>query len=80
VNSLQHGAGQGKALDPAAAREMLLHSLRTATAKTRLITSTLETITVQLRHRQVSTEQALEWIRAEGLDGYLQFGPKGGAS
>jgi hypothetical protein len=72
--------GQGKRLDPAAEREVLIHALRTAVSKTRLITATLETISVQLRHRQVTTEQALQWIADEGLNQYLQFGPKGGAS
>ena len=57
-----------------------MHSVRTAVAKARLAASALETISVQLRHRQVTTEQALDWIRSEGLEHYLQFGPKGGAS
>jgi hypothetical protein len=80
MNLLPESAVQGKRLDPAAQRELLIHGLRTAVSRTRLITTTLETISVQLRHRQVSTEQAIEWIRDEGLAHYLQLGPKGGAS
>jgi hypothetical protein len=76
---INEGVGHGKRQDPAAQREMLLHALRTGTARARLNTSTLETIAVQLRHRQITTEQATRWIHDEGLDQYLQLGPKGGA-
>jgi hypothetical protein len=78
--SLTESAGQGKRLDPAAEREILIHALRTAVSRTKLITTTLEAISVQLRHRQVSTEQAKQWIEDESLSQYLQLGPKAGAS
>jgi hypothetical protein len=78
--SITASAGHGKRLDPAAERELLIHGLRTAVSKTRLITATLESISVQLRHRQITTEQAYQWIADEGLSQYLQFGPKGGAA
>ena len=78
--SLTESAGQGKRLDPAAEREILIHALRTAVSRTKLITATLETISVQLRHRQVSTEQAKKWVEDESLSQYLQLGPKAGAS
>jgi hypothetical protein len=77
--SISESAGQGKRLDPAAEREILIHALRTAVSRTKLINTTLETISVQLRHRQVTTEQAMQWLRDENLNQYLQLGPKGGA-
>jgi hypothetical protein len=79
VTSIPNSTAQGKRLDPAAQRELLIHALRTAESKSRLTTATIEAISVQLRHRQITTEQAVEWIRSEGLEHYLQFGPKGGA-
>ena len=78
--SITSSTGQGKRLDPAAEREILIHALRTAVSRTKLINTTLETISVQLRHRQVSTEQAMQWICDEGLEQYLRLGPKGGAT
>jgi hypothetical protein len=79
VNSLPESAVNGKRLDPAAQREILIHGLRAAVSKTKLITATLETISVQLRHRQITTEQAIQWARDEGVERYLQFGPTAGA-
>jgi hypothetical protein len=79
--SLASSAGQGKRLAPAAKREILIHALRTAVSRTKLINTTLETISVQLRHRQVVTvEQTMQWLRDENLTQYVQIGPKGGAS
>jgi hypothetical protein len=66
--------GQGKRLDPTEEREVLIHVLRTAVSRTRLITATLEAIGVHLHHRQITTEQAYQWIRDENLTQYLQFG------
>ena len=76
MNLLPESAVNGKRLDPAAQRELLIHGLRTAVSRTKLITSTIEAISVQLRHRQITTEQAVQWVHDEGLDQYLQFGPK----
>jgi hypothetical protein len=66
-------------VNPAAEREYLLHALRTAAARSRLETNVLDTIGVSLRHKQVSCDQALEWLRDEGLLRYVQIGPPGSA-
>ena len=77
--SIAGSVGQGKRLDPAAQRELLIHALRTAVSRTKLISTVLETISVQLRHRQVTSEQALQWVRDERLEQYLQLAPKASA-
>jgi hypothetical protein len=79
LNSIPQGSAQGKPLDPAAQREILTNNLRAAIAKARLAATTLETISIQLRHRQVSSEQAMAWVEHEGLAHFLRFAPKGGA-
>jgi hypothetical protein len=55
-------------------RELLTNSLRAAIARSRLISNTLETISVALRHRQVSCDQALAWLRSENLLDHIQLG------
>ena len=65
--SMASSAGQGKRLDPAAEREILIHALRTAVSRTKLFNTTLETISVQLRHRQVTVEQTMQWLQDENL-------------
>jgi tyrosyl-tRNA synthetase len=69
-----------KRTDPAAQREILIHLLRGAQGRARLNATTLETIMIQLKHRQVTVEQAWQWIREQDLENYLQLGPKGGVS
>jgi hypothetical protein len=61
-------------------REYLLHGLRLAAARSRLATNVFDSVGVSLRHRQISADQALEWLRDEGLLDHVQIGPKGGAS
>jgi hypothetical protein len=63
--------------DPQCERELLINLLRTASARTRLHTNTLETIGVSLRHRQVSTEEAMAWLAEEGLLEHVQLGGRG---
>jgi hypothetical protein len=73
---LPENIGQGKALDPARHRELVMHGLRTAISRVRLTCSTLEEISIQLRHKQVTTEQAISWLADAGLSDHLQIGPK----
>jgi hypothetical protein len=62
-----------KPIDETGERELLIHSLRTAVARSRLVTNTLETIGVSLRHKQVSTAEAMNWIHDEGLLNEVQI-------
>jgi hypothetical protein len=62
-----------KPIDEAGERELLIHSLRTAVARSRLVTNTLETIGVSLRHKQVSTAEAMNWLHDEGLLSEVQI-------
>jgi hypothetical protein len=56
-------------------REYLMHALRQASARSRLITNTIETVGVSLRHRAVSTDDAMQWLRDEGIIDLIQLGP-----
>lgn len=67
----------GKALDPGRERDLLLRSIQAATAKAQAAITNFDLIGTSLRHKQVSVEEAREWLRSEGLDHYLQFGPEG---
>jgi hypothetical protein len=60
--------------DPHGERELLINLLRTASSRTRLQTNVLDTISVGLRHRQISTEAAMAWLREEGLLNHIQLG------
>jgi hypothetical protein len=59
--------------NPQAEREILIHALRTATAKSRLITNQLESVGVMLRHRCVTTEQAMQELADEGILDLVEF-------
>jgi hypothetical protein len=54
-------------VNPAAEREYLIHALRTAAARS-------------LRHKSVSTDEAMKWLHDEGILDHVQLGPPGGAS
>jgi hypothetical protein len=76
LNSIQEGSAPVKRkLDSAGERELLINALRMATARSRLITNTLETIGVSLRHKQVDCEGAMQWLKDEGLLDLIDFGP-----
>jgi hypothetical protein len=62
-------------VNPAAEREYLIHALRLAAARSRLATNVFDSIGVSLRHRQVTCDQAMEWLRDEGLLDHVQLGP-----
>lgn len=61
-------------MSAAGERELLIHSLRTAVTKSRLVTNTLETIGVALRHKQIDCDSALQWLRHENLLDHIQLG------
>jgi hypothetical protein len=56
-------------------REFILSVFRAATARSKLISNTLDSIGLALRQRAVSPEDALQWARDEGIIDLLQFGP-----
>jgi hypothetical protein len=66
--------------NPQAERELLIHALRTATARSRLITNQLESVGVMLRHRCVTTEQAMQELADEGILDLIEFRRPGSAS
>ena len=61
--------------DAAGERELMIHSLRLAVAKSRLVTNSLETVGVSLRHKAIDVEGAMAWLRDEGLLDWLEFAP-----
>ena len=65
--------------NPAAEREYLLHALRTAATRSRLVTNLLDSIGVSLRHKAIDVDQAMRWLADEGILTYVHIGPKGGA-
>ncbi len=75
MNLIAESSAPGK-IDPAGERELLIHALRTAVARSRLVVNTLETIGVSLRHKQVTAEGALEWLRDENLLSYVELRPR----
>ena len=62
-------------VNAAGERELLIHSLRLAVARSRLITNVLETVGVSLRHRAIDCEAAMTWLKEEGLLDWLELGP-----
>ena len=61
-------------LDQQGERELVINLLRTASSRTRLQTNLFDTIGVSLRHRQISTEAAMVWLKEEGLLDHIQLG------
>jgi hypothetical protein len=49
--------------------------LRSATARSKLISNQLDTIGVALRQKAVSVEEAIQWAIDEGIIDLLRFGP-----
>jgi hypothetical protein len=62
-------------VNAAGERELLIHSLRLATARARLVVNSLETVGVSLRHRAVYTDGAMKWLAEEGLLDWLETHP-----
>jgi hypothetical protein len=77
VISLPSPASQGKPKlgESNGDREYLMQVLRAATARSKLISNTLDSIGVALRQKAISVEDALQWATDEGIIELLQFGP-----
>jgi hypothetical protein len=56
-------------------RDLLMNALKAASARSRLISTELETVCLSLRHRKVTCEQALTWLKEENLLGWVHLGP-----
>jgi hypothetical protein len=70
MNSLTQSSAPANA---AGEREILIHSLRLAVARSRLATNVLECIGVSLRHKTITTDVAMEWLRDEGLLSHIEI-------
>jgi hypothetical protein len=77
MTSLQDPASHGKPKlgETNGDREYLMQVLRSATARAKLISNQLDTISVALRQKAVTVAEALQWARDEGIIDLLQFGP-----
>ena len=77
MTSLSNPTSQGKPKlgESNGDREYLMQVLRAATARSKLISNTLDSIGMALRQRAVSVDDALQWARDEGILDLLQFGP-----
>jgi hypothetical protein len=62
-------------VDTAGERELLIHSLRLAVARSRLVTNVLETVGISLRHQAIDCDVAMVWLSEEGLLDWLELGP-----
>jgi hypothetical protein len=62
-------------VNTAGERELLIHSLRLAVARARLVVNALETVGVSLRHKATDVDGAMEWLADEGLLDWLELGP-----
>jgi len=63
-------------VDTSGERDLLLSALRAATARARLAATEFDTIGISLRQKLIACEQALEWVRNEGLIGWVRIGPE----
>ena len=72
ANALAPGKSQ---VDSSGERDLLLASLRAASARARLAVTELDSIGVSLRQKAVTCAQALEWARDEGLLAWIRLGP-----
>jgi hypothetical protein len=60
-------------VESAGERELLIHCLRLAVARARLAVNTLETCGVALRHKTITSDKAMEWLRDEGLLSHIEI-------
>jgi hypothetical protein len=63
-------------VDTSGERDLLLSSLRAATARARLAATEFDTIGISLRQKLITCEQALQWARDEGLIHWIRLGPE----
>jgi hypothetical protein len=73
--SIHESSQPSKPKGHAGEREYLLSALRVATARSKLATNVFETVGVSLRHQKIDCDQALAWLRDEGLLDHIHFGP-----
>ena len=72
--SIHDSSAYGKSqTDSIGQRELLLHALRTASARARLTVQVLETITAQFRHKEIGLDEALDWLRSENVLHLVQY-------
>jgi hypothetical protein len=62
-------------VNTAGERELLIHSLRLAVARARLVVNALETVGVSLRHKAVDVDGAMQWLPEEQLLDWIELGP-----
>jgi hypothetical protein len=73
MSNITHPVVPGKA---AGQRELLIHAIRAAVSRSRLVVNSLESIGVALRHNAVTTDQAIAWLKEENLLSHIHFGPE----
>ena len=76
MNSITDSSAASKRKDAPGERDLLMNLLRTESARSRLITNTLDTIGTALRHRSVDCEGAMAWLKDEGLIDLLKLDPR----
>jgi hypothetical protein len=76
VNSITESSAASKRKDAPGERDLLMNLLRTESARSRLITNTLDSIGVALRHRNIDCEGAMSWLKDEGLLDLLKLDPR----
>jgi hypothetical protein len=65
-------------VNTAGEREFLIHALRCATARARLVVNLLETVGVSLRHKAVSVDEAMNWLADENVLQHVELDLPGG--
>ena len=76
MSSIHQSSPPGKPdVDPAGQREFLITALRAASARSRLTTNLFDAIGVSLRHRMVTCDEAVAWLKEEGLLEDIEFRP-----
>jgi hypothetical protein len=77
VNSLPNRSPADKPPQggPNGQRTFLITALRAASARARLATNTFDTIGVSLRERMISPDEAVAWLKEEGLLAKVEWRP-----
>jgi hypothetical protein len=57
-------------------RDLMLSSLRVASAQARLVANQIDTIGASLRQKAITCEDALTWAKQEGVVHWIKFGPE----
>ena len=77
MTSLPKTNSQGKAVlaETNGDKEYLLSVLRAASARAKLISTTVDTIGIALRQKSVTVADAMQWAADKDILPLLQFGP-----